>query len=98
VPAGEDDAHNPTAVMDDRNAGVTGNHSRRELQALKERGKARAIGISVPDHRHDMVISLVESGLIDSVQTILNVFASEPLDTLMPICEANVEVDVPQTT
>jgi len=60
-----------------------------ELQALKESGKARAVGISVPDHRHDMVISLVESGLIDSVQTILNVFASEPLDTLIPICAAH---------
>jgi hypothetical protein len=43
-----------------------------ELQALKKVGKARAVGISVPDHRHDMVISLVESGLIDSVQTILD--------------------------
>jgi aryl-alcohol dehydrogenase-like predicted oxidoreductase len=60
-----------------------------ELQALKESGKARAVGISVPDHRHDMVISLVQSGLIDSVQTILNVFANESLDTLIPICEAN---------
>ena len=36
-----------------------------------------------------MVISLVESGLIDSVQTILNVFASETLDTLIPICAAH---------
>lgn len=60
-----------------------------ELQALKDSGKARAVGVSAPDHRHDMVIPLVESGLIDSVQTILNVFASEPVDTLIPICEAN---------
>ena len=60
-----------------------------ELQALKQSGKARAVGISVPDHRHDMVIALVETGLIDSVQTILNVFASEPLDTLVPICAAH---------
>lgn len=58
-----------------------------ELQALKQSGKARAVGISVPDHRHDMVISLVESGLIDSVQTIVNVFTSEPLDVLVPICQ-----------
>ena len=28
-----------------------------ELQALKQSGKARAVGISVPDHRHDMVPS-----------------------------------------
>jgi methylglyoxal reductase len=57
-----------------------------ELQALKKSGKARSVGISVPDHRHDMVISLVESGLIDSVQTIINIFACEPLDVLVPIC------------
>jgi aryl-alcohol dehydrogenase-like predicted oxidoreductase len=60
-----------------------------ELQALKDSGKARAVGVSVPDHRHDMVIPLVESGLIDSVQTILNIFASEPLDTLIPICRSH---------
>jgi methylglyoxal reductase len=60
-----------------------------ELQALKQAGKARAVGISVPDHRHDMVISLVQSGLIDSVQTIVNIFDSEPLDALVPICERN---------
>ena len=59
-----------------------------ELQALKQAGKARSVGISIPDHRHDSAISLVESGLIDSVQTILNIFGSEPLDTLIPICQA----------
>lgn len=57
-----------------------------ELQALKRAGKARSVGISVPDHRHDMVLSLVESGLIDAVQTIVNIFESEPLDVLVPMC------------
>ena len=60
-----------------------------ELQALKASGRARAVGISVPDHRHDMVISLVESGLIDSVQTVVNIFESEPFDALVPICQKN---------
>lgn len=60
-----------------------------ELQALKQAGKARAVGISIPDHRHDSAIPLVESGLIDSVQTILHIFGSEPLDTLIPICRRN---------
>ena len=60
-----------------------------ELQPLKQAGKARSVGISIPDHRHDSAISLVESGRIDSVQTILNIFDSEPLDTLIPICQAN---------
>jgi aryl-alcohol dehydrogenase-like predicted oxidoreductase len=60
-----------------------------ELQGLKQTGKCRSIGISIPDHRHDSAISLVESGLIDSVQTILHIFGSEPLDTLIPICQEN---------
>jgi methylglyoxal reductase len=60
-----------------------------ELQQLKHAGKARSVGISIPDHRHDSAISLVRSGLIDSVQTILNIFGSEPLDTLIPICAEN---------
>ena len=60
-----------------------------ELQALKQTGKVRSVGISIPDHRHDSAISLVESGLIDSVQTILHIFGSEPVDTLIPICQAN---------
>jgi methylglyoxal reductase len=60
-----------------------------ELQALKQSGKARSVGISIPDHRHDSAISLVQSGLIDSVQTILHIFGSEPLDTLIPICQDN---------
>ena len=60
-----------------------------ELQELKRSGKARSVGISIPDHRHDSAISLVQSGLIDSVQTILNIFGNEPLDALIPICHAN---------
>ncbi len=60
-----------------------------ELAELKRSGKARSVGISIPDHRHDTAISLVRSGLIDSVQVILNIFASEPLDALIPICREN---------
>ncbi len=58
-----------------------------ELHALKQAGKVRSVGISVPDHRADMVVSLVQSGLVDSVQTIVNIFDSQPLDVLVPICE-----------
>lgn len=60
-----------------------------ELQQLKADGKARSIGVSVPDHRNDMVIALVESGLIDSVQVLVNIFESAAFDTLVPICERN---------
>jgi methylglyoxal reductase len=60
-----------------------------ELQALKRQGKARYVGISIPDHRSEMVLPLVQSGLIDSVQTIVNIFDPLALETLVPICEQN---------
>ena len=60
-----------------------------ELQALKASGKTRFVGISVPDHRSDMVLPLVQSGLINSVQTIVNIFDPLALEVLVPICEQN---------
>jgi methylglyoxal reductase len=57
-----------------------------ELEELKRKGKARFIGISVPDHRHDMVLGLVESGRIDAVQTIVNIFDPLAFDNLIPLC------------
>jgi aryl-alcohol dehydrogenase-like predicted oxidoreductase len=57
-----------------------------ELQALKEEGKVGLVGVSAPDHRHDVVLPLVLSGLIDSVQTIVNVFDPLALDSLVPLC------------
>jgi methylglyoxal reductase len=65
--------------------GVTG-HWMDELQQLKEDGLVRHIGISIPDHRSDMALTLVESGLIDSVQTIINIFDPIALDNLVPAC------------
>ena len=58
-----------------------------ELRALKEQGKARTIGISVPDHRSDMVLPIVMSGAIDSVQTVLNIFDPTALENLVPFCQ-----------
>jgi methylglyoxal reductase len=64
-----------------------------ELQSLKEEQKVAAIGVSAPDHRHDVVLPLVLSELIDSVQTILNIFDPLALDCLVPLCRArNVAV------
>lgn len=58
-----------------------------ELQELKQEGKIRYIGVSLPDHRHDIVLPLVQSGLIDSVQTVFNIFDPLALDCLIPICQ-----------
>jgi methylglyoxal reductase len=57
------------------------------LRALKEQGKARTVGISVPDHRSDMVLPIVMSGTIDSVQTVINIFDPCALENLVPICQ-----------
>jgi methylglyoxal reductase len=67
--------------------GVRG-HWMDELQQLKQDGLVRHIGISIPDHRSDMALPLVESGLIDSVQTIVNIFDPIALDNLVPACQA----------
>lgn len=57
-----------------------------ELQALKEQGLVKHVGVSLPDHRSDMALALVASGLIESVQTIINIFDPLALDALAPIC------------
>lgn len=58
-----------------------------ELSALRESGKVRSIGISLPDQRHDIALPLVMSGAIDSVQTVINIFDPIALDCLVPICQ-----------
>lgn len=60
-----------------------------ELAALRERGLVRAVGVSIPDYRHDNALALVSSGLIDSVQTVVNIFDPLALDNLVPLAQAN---------
>ncbi|UBZ05596.1 aldo/keto reductase [Salegentibacter mishustinae] len=58
-----------------------------ELQELKASGKVDHIGISIPDHRHENALIMVNSGLIDSVQTIVNIFDPYAFDSLIPLCQ-----------
>jgi aryl-alcohol dehydrogenase-like predicted oxidoreductase len=58
-----------------------------ELVRLKEAGKIRHIGISMPDLRHDVGIAVVRSGQIDAVQTMINIFEPLAFDSLVPVCE-----------
>lgn len=60
-----------------------------ELQALRDEGKIRHIGVSIVDHRHDTALELVNSGLIQSVQTIINIFDPLAFDSLVPACQEN---------
>lgn len=60
-----------------------------ELEAAKAAGKIGSIGVSVPDQRTDIVLPLVMSGRINSVQTVFNLFDPTPLDCMIPICQQN---------
>jgi aryl-alcohol dehydrogenase-like predicted oxidoreductase len=55
-----------------------------ELRQLQSSGKILAIGVSVPDYRHDVALELVASGSVNSVQTVVNIFDSRALDCLAP--------------
>jgi aryl-alcohol dehydrogenase-like predicted oxidoreductase len=57
-----------------------------EMRELKRQGKVLHIGVSCIDHRSDMAISIVRSGVIDAVQTIINIFDPLALDSLVPHC------------
>jgi aryl-alcohol dehydrogenase-like predicted oxidoreductase len=66
---------------------------RRAFEDLKTSGKVRAVGVSINDHQPDTAISLIETGLIDTVQVIYNVFDQSPEKTLFPVClEHNIGV------
>jgi aryl-alcohol dehydrogenase-like predicted oxidoreductase len=58
------------------------------IERLKRDGKIRFFGISVNDHEPDNAIALVESGLVDSVQVIYNLFDQSPADRLFPAAQA----------
>ncbi|MFB3881927.1 MAG: aldo/keto reductase [Armatimonadota bacterium] len=57
------------------------------LVRLKEQGKVRAFGISANDWDPYGPVGLVESGLIDSVQVIYNIFEQRPAERLLPAAQ-----------
>jgi aryl-alcohol dehydrogenase-like predicted oxidoreductase len=57
------------------------------IDRLKRDGKIRFFGVSINDHQPDNAIRLVESGLVDTVQVIYNVFDQSPEDALFPAVE-----------
>ena len=60
---------------------------RRAMTDLKDRGIVRAVGVSVNRWEPDNVVKTIETGLIDAVQVIYNIFDQAPRDTLLPLCE-----------
>ena len=56
------------------------------VRKLKEQGKIRYFGVSINDHQPANAIKLIETGLVDSVQVIYNIFDQSPEDELLPMC------------
>ena len=53
------------------------------IEALKDEGKIRFFGVSINDHQPANAIRLIESGAVDTVQVIYNVFDQSPEDELL---------------
>jgi aryl-alcohol dehydrogenase-like predicted oxidoreductase len=58
------------------------------IEQLKRDGKIGAFGVSINDNQPANAVRLVESGHVDTVQVIYNVFEQAPEDELFPACEA----------
>lgn len=60
---------------------------------MRESGKTRFVGISINDHQPTNVLKALDSGLVDAVQVIYNLFDQTPEDELFPYCrEKNIGV------
>jgi aryl-alcohol dehydrogenase-like predicted oxidoreductase len=59
---------------------------RKAFETLKKSGKVRAVGVSINDHQPDTGIGIIETGLIDTVQVIYNIFDQTPEVKLFPAC------------
>jgi aryl-alcohol dehydrogenase-like predicted oxidoreductase len=62
---------------------------RRAIEDLKAQGKVRAFGVSINDHQPDSAIGIINTGLIDTVQVIYNIFDQTPEENLFPLCAKN---------
>ena len=57
------------------------------VQKLKEQGKIKHFGVSINDFQPENAIKLIETGVVDTVQVIYNIFEQSPEDKLFPACE-----------
>lgn len=62
---------------------------RRTFRKLKETGLVRAFGISVNRWQPANVLRALDTGLVDSVQVVYNIFDQSPEDALFPYCQAH---------
>ena len=59
------------------------------IEALKDEGKIRFFGVSINDLQPANAIRLVDTGAVDTVQVIYNVFEQAPEDDLLAACARN---------
>jgi aryl-alcohol dehydrogenase-like predicted oxidoreductase len=65
------------------------------VEELKRGGKIRFFGVSINDHQPENALRLIETGVVDTVQVIYNVFDQSPQDELFgAVQEAEVGVIV----
>ncbi|MFC4767542.1 aldo/keto reductase [Effusibacillus consociatus] len=57
------------------------------VDKLKRQGKIRFFGVSINDHQPENALKLIETGVVDTVQVIYNIFDQSPEDRLLPACE-----------
>lgn len=59
---------------------------KKAIEKLKAEGKVKHFGVSVNRWEPDNVLNTLETGLIDAVQVIYNIFDQNPEDNLFPLC------------
>ncbi len=59
---------------------------RRAFEDLKKSGKVRFVGVSINDHQPETALELIETGVIDTVQVIYNIFDQSPEEKLFDTC------------
>jgi aryl-alcohol dehydrogenase-like predicted oxidoreductase len=59
---------------------------REAVDELRSSGKIGHFGVSINDHQPANAVRLLESGAVDTVQVIYNVFDQSPEDELFPAC------------
>jgi len=68
---------------------ATNEEWQRTVENLKKEGKIAAMGISMNRWEPENGIKALETGLIDAIQVIYNIFDQAPEDHLFPFCESN---------
>jgi aryl-alcohol dehydrogenase-like predicted oxidoreductase len=58
---------------------------RRAFEDLKRSGKVRTVGVSITEHDPDSALAIIQTGLIDAVQVIYNIFDQTPEKNLFPL-------------